>query len=108
METSTIQLKNILKYTYDLKELSPTNEKYITEDKKWYLFLEGQYRNFVQDKYDGLEKGLAMEYCLLISITDPEEDVDVYTGIVQSLEENNFVYNEVQVGANIQVEHDID
>lgn len=98
----------VKKYTYDLKELSPTNEKYITEDKKWYLFLEGQYRNFVQDKYDGLEKGLAMEYCLLISITDPEEDVDVYTGIVQSLEENNFVYNEVQVGANIQVEHDID
>ena len=49
-----------------------------------------------------------MDYCLLITITDSESSIDVHQGTIQSLETNNFNYNEISTQVEVQVDTDID
>lgn len=98
----------VKKYSCDLKDLRPAAEKHLDSDKRWYLFLEGQYRDFIQKKLESLDERASMDYCLLITITDSESSIDVHQGTIQSLETNNFNYNEISTQVEVQVDTDID
>lgn len=94
----------VKKYRCDLNELLPSTEEFIHSDKRWFLFLEGQYRDFITKKLSVLNNHPSMKYCLLITITDPDSNTDVHSGVVQSLEQLNFNYNTMETNVNVNVD----
>lgn len=93
----------VKKYKCDLEELVPSAENYINSDKRWYLFLEGQYRDFITKKLETQGEHPSMRFCLLITIKDPNANTDVHSGVVQSLNNLNFNYSELENSVQIDV-----
>lgn len=98
----------VKKYDCNLSELRLSNEKYIQSDRNWYLFIEGQYRDFITKKFQKMKKVPSMQFCLIITIEDVEKEVDVYNGTVRELDANNFNYAEVVSEINIEVKQDME
>lgn len=94
----------VKKYAVDLGELTETNKlKYATSEKKWYLTLDGVYRNFIEDEAITKGFGLSQDFCLIITIRDPNGNVDVYNGVTQKLDEYNFWHNNIKISESISV-----
>ncbi|WP_301389939.1 S8 family peptidase, partial [Enterococcus entomosocium] len=50
----------VKKYDCDLSELRDANEKYLSSERNWYLFLEGQYRDFATKYYQKNSNNLSI------------------------------------------------
>ena len=94
----------VKKYAVDFSELTDGNKiKFLTEDKKWFLTLEGLYRNFTEKKAFLNGREISQEFCLILTIRDPLKEEDVYTGVTQKLDEYNFWHSNIKVNAGIAV-----
>jgi hypothetical protein len=94
----------VKKYAADLSEVTDTNrEKYLTADKHWFLYLDGVYRNFSELKAINNNYELSQEFCLIITLRDPEGKADVYNGVTQKLDEYNFWHSNIKVDTNVVV-----
>ncbi|MBU5362562.1 S8 family peptidase [Enterococcus raffinosus] len=98
----------VKKYDSDLSELRPANEELLNSDRNWFLFLEGQYRDFVTKYYQAINKVPSIDYCLIISIIDPEEALDVYTDTIRSLDQYNFVHENIISEVDIHIDRGVD
>jgi hypothetical protein len=92
------------KYAVDLSELTQTNkEKHIRAPRKWFLKVEGLYRAFVEELAEIERMDLCQEYCVIISIRDPQKKVRVYDEVTQQLSANNFIHRNISVAQRVNV-----
>lgn len=94
----------VKKYAVDLSEVTETNrEKFLTSDKHWFLYMDGVYRNFSEQKAAMNNYELSQEFCLVITLRDPDGKADVYNGVTQKLDEYNFWHSNIKLDTNIVV-----
>lgn len=98
----------VKKYDCDLSELRDANEKYLSSDRNWYLFLEGQYRDFATKYYQMANQTPEIDYCLIISIIDPEKTKDVYSEAIRTLDKYNFIHETIESEIEIHVDGRMD
>ncbi len=95
----------VKKYAVDLSEVTEKNrEKYLTADKSWFLYLDGTYRNYSELKSQSQNYELSQEFCLIITLRDPEGHLNVYDGVTQKLNEYNFWHSNIKVNTNIAID----
>lgn len=95
----------VKKYAVDLSEMRPAErEKWLPANRKWYLKVEGLYRDFIEN--DALKKDyqLSQEYCMILTIRDPLGTATVYDEVTQQLTNENFVHHDVRVRNIIRLE----
>ena len=94
----------VKKYAVDLSEVTDGNkEKYLTEDKNWFLYLDGTYRNYSELKSQMQNFELSQEFCLIITLRDPNGELEVYNGVTQKLNEYSFWHSNIKVDNNIVI-----
>lgn len=94
----------VKKYAVDLSEVTDGNkEKYLTEDKNWFLYLDGIYRNYSELKSQAQNFELSQEFCLIITLRDPSGELEVYNGVTQKLNEYSFWHSNIKVDNNIEI-----
>lgn len=93
----------VKKWRVNLNELTPANkEKYLKSPKKWGLRLTGVYRDFAETRA-GLDRtNLYQDFCLIITIKDPNNQRMVYNEVTQLLESRNFIHSDIQLRETIQ------
>ena len=97
------------KYVVDLTELTPGNkQKLMKHPKKWFLKIEGLFRDFVERRSEIENIELAQEFCVLITIKDPLKEKNVYEEVFQKLEEHNFIHQDIIVKTEITVDANLD
>lgn len=95
----------VKKYAVDLADITPSNKKkYLDKRRKWYLQINGLFRDFIEQ--DALVRNyqLSQEYCLILTIRDPKGKVPVYDEVSQQLDYKNFVHHNIQLRNVINVD----
>jgi len=92
----------VKKYAVDLSELTDGNKQYITETKNWYLKLEGLYRSYTEQKAIHISKP-QQDFCLLITIKDPTETLNIYNETVQKLDTFQFWHNNINLSTQVSI-----
>jgi len=92
----------IKKYAVDLSELSEASKQhYATPDKLWYLYLQGLYREHTEQRAV-LERFIpSQEFCLIITIRDPEQKANIYDEVTQGLDTYNFWHSNIKISSEI-------
>ena len=93
----------VKKYTFDLSDLKPGKQKDLSDDRKWFLFLEGHYRNFTEYQAVKEQKDLSIPYSLIITIEDPEKKTNVYDSTIAALDNYNFAHSTLSINNNIHL-----
>lgn len=94
----------VKKYAVDLSELTETNKlKYLGKDKHWFLSLKGLYRDYSEQKAYHENRTLSQEFCLIITIRDPNGKNKVYDNVTQKLSEYNFWYNNIRISNEVGI-----
>lgn len=85
-------------YAIDLSEMTTSNrQRYLRGDRKWYLKIEGLYRDFIEQDARARNYQLSQEYCLLLTIRDPNGKAPVYDEVAQQLDYKNFLHHNIQL-----------
>lgn len=94
----------VKKFAVDLSELTDKKKlEFLTDDKKWFLYLKGVFRDHIE-KLSLLEKfQLSQEFCLILTIRDPQGKELVYDEVTQKLDEYNFWHSNIKVATDISV-----
>jgi hypothetical protein len=92
----------VKKYAVDLSEMTEASKQHITENKNWFLKLEGLYRIFSEQKAVHIGK-LHQEFCLFITIKDPTETLNVYNETIQKLDAFQFWHSNINLSSQIYV-----
>lgn len=88
----------VKKYAIDLADMTPSNrDKYLPSNRKWYLKIEGLYRDFIEKEAIKKDFQLSQEYCMILTIRDPKRTAPVYDEVAQQLTTRNFVHHDVRV-----------
>jgi len=99
----------VKKYAVDLSDMTPSNrEKWLPSSRKWYLKVDGLYRDFIEKEAVRENFQLSQEYCLILTIRDPERTAPVYDEVTQQLTNRNFMHHDILVRNTIQVPTEID
>ena len=94
----------VKKYAVDLNEMTNSNkEKFLFGNKKWFLKLTGNYRKSIENEYERNSLSLSQEFCLIITIKDPNKTVPVYDEVTRLLDFNNFWHNNIKLSQNVNV-----
>ena len=92
------------KYAVDFSELTDGNRiKYLSSDKMWYLSLNGAYRYYSEQKATNFGRELSQEFCLIITVRDPESRANVYDGVTQKLDEYNFWHSNIKLNSTVSI-----
>ncbi|MHC0551410.1 S8 family serine peptidase [Salinicoccus sp. CNSTN-B1] len=106
----------VKKYACDLSEFKDSNQKYLESNRKWFVYLKGEYRDYItkekdRELKDYIENGtdieferLGIEYCLVISIYDPEKETNVYGSVVNELNNLGFNYEQITIENEVIIE----
>jgi hypothetical protein len=95
----------VKKFSANLDEVKDSiQRKHLTSDKKWFLYLEGQYRDFIYQEFNQDDNQLSMDYVLAITILDPTKTKDVYNGTIRELDYHNFEYDTIDIDNQIDIE----
>lgn len=95
----------VKKYAVDLADITPSNKKkYLDKRRKWYLQINGLFRDFIEQ--DALVRNyqLSQEYCLILTIRDPLGKASVYDEVSQQLDYKNFIHHNIQLRNVIKVD----
>jgi len=98
----------VKKYAVDLSEFTSTNkERFLKSDRKWYLKLDGIYRDFIERK--SLENGekLNQEFCLIVTLRDPSGKENVYDAVSNKLDEYDFWHNNIKLQSSVHIHNNI-
>jgi len=94
----------VKKYAVDLSEMTDGNKiKYVTANKKWYLKLSGLYRNFSEQQALHSNRQISQDFCLLLTIKDPTESLNVYDETIQNLDARQFWHNSISLYSQVKV-----
>lgn len=97
------------KYALDLTELTKSNkEKFLISPKNWYLKLEGLFRSHIEQLAESERSDLTQEFCMLLTIRDPNKKAPVYQEVSKLLEINNFIHRNIKINQNIDIRLDDD
>lgn len=92
------------KYAIDLDEMTQANrDKWLPGGRKWYLKIEGLFRDFIEKDAIKRDYQLSQEYCMILTIKDSKKKAPVYDEVSQQLTERNFVHHDVRVRNVINV-----
>ena len=92
----------IKKYAVNLDDLTEGNRKNVSADKKWYMKLQGFYRDATEQEFMSNGEILEQRFCLMITISDPTGNAKVYTDVTQQLEDKGFNYSNVELKNEIR------
>jgi hypothetical protein len=93
----------IKKYAINLDDMKPSDKRNcLRNDYKWFLRIEGNYREAVERKAKRTGEKLEQEFCALITISDPMGKAPVYTEVTQQLIAKGFNYQDVQLKNDIR------
>lgn len=94
----------VKKYAIDLAELSEANrQNFATEDKLWFLYLVGLYREHTEQRAR-LERVVpSQDFCLILTIRDPDNRANVYDDITQGLDTYNFWHSNIKISSDVVV-----
>ena len=103
----------VKKYAVNLDEMTAANRNnYLKGDRKWYMKVEGLFRDAVEREVKDTGEVLEQDFCILLTIRDPEGKAPVYNEVTQQLQQMGFVYSNVQlkneVREHIRVEEEAD
>lgn len=88
----------VKKYAVDLAEMRPAErDKWLPSNRKWYLKIEGLYRDFIENDAIKRDYQLSQEYCMVLTIRDPLGIAPVYDEVTQQLTNENFIHHDVRV-----------
>lgn len=94
----------VKKYAVDLGEMTDGNQsKYLSKDRRWYLYLNGLYRDHIETKAQLQGTIPSQEFCLIITIKDPTETKLVYNETNQKLNEFNFWHSNIRLQTEVKV-----
>lgn len=94
----------IKKYAVDLGDVTQSNrERYLGKDRKWYLKIEGLFRDFIEQDATDKNYQLSQEYCLMLTIRDPKGKAPVYDEVTQQLNNRNFLHHNINLRNIINV-----
>jgi len=94
----------VKKHAVDLAELTDKRKiDYLTEDKKWFLYLKGVFRDHIEKVSQAEKFQLSQEFCLILTIRDPYGKELVYDEVTQKLDEYNFWHSNIKVATDINV-----
>lgn len=94
----------VKKYAIDLADMTPSNrDKFLPASRKWYLKIEGVYRDFLEKDAVKKDYRLSQEYCMILTIKDPKHSAPVYDEVSQQLTEKNFIHYDVRVRNDIHI-----
>lgn len=97
----------VKKYAIDLSDMTPSNKKkYLSKNRKWYLKISGLFRNFIEQDARTRNYQLSQEYCLFLTIRDPQEKAPVYDEVSQQLDYRNFVHHNIQLRNIITIDEE--
>ncbi len=93
----------VKKYKIDLAKILPSKTKFIEKPKKWFLKLNGLYRNSVLQ--NSIKKGfpLEQEFCLIITVKDPKRKHKIYDIVSNNLTQNNFIHRNINLKTQVRV-----
>lgn len=98
----------VKKYAVDLADMTPSNkDKYLSACRKWYLKVEGLFRDFIERDAVKKDYRLSQEYCMILTIRDPKHTAPVYDEVTQQLTEKNFIHYDVRVRNSIQITNSV-
>lgn len=94
----------VKKYAVDLSEMTDKKRiEYLSPDKKWFLFLQGVYRDHIERLAQLQSFTLSQEFCLILTIRDPMQKEKVYDEVTQKLDEYNFWHSNIKVATDINI-----
>lgn len=94
----------VKKYAIDLSELTDQKKiDYLSANKKWFLFLQGVYRDHIERLSQLNSYPLSQEFCLIITIRDPEQKQLVYDEVTNRLDEYNFWHSNIKVATDVNI-----
>ncbi len=94
----------VKKYILNLEELLPSiRNKYLVHPRKWYLKVRGYYRNNIIEKMNKAGKSLKQDFCLVITIRDPDMKHPVYDTVTNLLEQNHFIHRNINLRSTLRV-----
>lgn len=101
----------IKKYAVNLDEMKEANRRdFLGGSRKWYMKVEGLFRDAVEREARDTGEELEQEFCILITIKDPEGKAPVYNEVTQQLQQKGFVYSDVrlknEVREHVHIEED--
>jgi len=93
----------VKKYTVDLSDLTQANILSLQKSKKWFIQVKGVYRNDVevQAKEDG--EILSQDFCVIISIRDPNQKLNIYDETLKLINSENFWHSSLKIRNNISI-----
>lgn len=95
----------VKKYAVDLAEMTPAErEKWLPANRKWYLKIEGLFRDFVEKDAAKKDYELSQEFCMILTIRDPLGEAPVYDEVTQQLTQENFVHHDVRVRNIVRID----
>ena len=93
----------IKKYAVDLDEMTDANKRdYLDGFKQWYMKVEGLFREAVEREARNTGEILEQDFCILITIRDPDGKAPIYNEVTQQLQQKGFVYYNVQLKNEIR------
>jgi len=99
----------VKKYAVDLADMTPSNkEHFLKSNRKWYLKVDGLYRDFIEKDAQKRNYQLNQEYCMILTIKDPTGIAPVYDEVTQKLTLNNFVHYNVNVRNTVVVSSELE
>lgn len=94
----------VKKYAIDLSELSEANKQnFATANKLWYLYLCGFFREHTEQRAKIERTTPSQDFCLIITIKDPEHKANVYDEVTQGLDAYNFWHSNIKISADVSV-----
>lgn len=88
----------IKKYAIDLDEMTAGKRKnFLGKDRKWYMKIEMLCREAIEREFIKTREKLEQEFCVLLTIRDPEGMASVYNEVTQQLQDRGFVYADVKL-----------
>jgi len=92
----------VKKWAVNLEDMTENKKiKYTEYPKRWFLKIEGLYRDHLEKTKDDL----STDFCLIITIKDTKNKTKVYDNITAGLEANNFVQNNIKIKSDIQLKN---
>lgn len=93
----------VKKYAVNLDEMTDANRKnYLGGNRQWYMQVKGLFRDATEREAEETGEILEQDFCVLLTIRDPDGKAPVYTEVTQQLQEKNFVYSNVQLKNEIR------
>ncbi len=94
----------IKKYAINLNEMTPTNRvNFLTAPKKWFLQIEGIYREHITLQADTDSEELSQDFCLIVTIRDSKKKYKVYDLATKMLNDNGFVHSNISISQDLRL-----